>query len=418
MPYVILAAVFALLAQLAVYGFATAPEGVALAACDQLAKGADFFSQDWGTASVCAFMLKPVYLAAFALNGGDDGIFYLMRIIALGIDFALALVAYRTLSRSVDAAKALWTSLLFLACATVLSRLGDPFGLATAYAFTSLLCAWETYLDALADDGEATGYLRVFKPLLCGVFVISALAFSTVVGALVIVVLAATLVVALRARGASLLSTAWVACGAFLAIAVYLIIAMGYGDPGAVFAAIGRGLAAGLAPSSGLATIGVVVGFLGVGVFAASYLADALAAAAKLELALRIAGTALVAAASCISLCLMVLPAMQGGEHIGSGPAQELNVSAEEAAVYSDALDIAAKVSDSQSVFIAGDDAQWTYLLLPGKRDDAAAQWVLLTADADEVVAELDLANCGQIAANDSFQLYKRAGAIGSISQA
>lgn len=418
MPYVILAAAFALLAQLAAYGFATAPEGVALAACDQLAKGADFFSQDWGAASICALMLKPLYLAAFALNGGDDGIFYLMRIIVLGIDFALALVAYRILSRSVDATKALWTSLLFLACATVLSRLGDPFGLATACAFASLLCAWETYLDALADDGEATGYLRVFKPLLCGVFAISALAFSTVAGMLVIVVFATALVVALRARGASLLSTAWVACGAFLAIAVYLIIAMGYGDPGAVFAAIGRGLAAGLAPSSGLAIAGVVVGFLGVGVFAASYLADALAAAAKLELALRIAGTVLAVAACCISLCLTMLPAMQGGEHIGSGPAQELNVSAEEAAVNRDALDISDKVSDSQSVFIAGDDAQWAYLLLPGKRDDAAAQWVLLTADADENVAELDLANCGQIAANESFQLCKRASAIGSISQA
>lgn len=417
MPYVILAAVFALLAQLAAYGFATAPEGVTLAACDQLAKGADFFSQDWGAASICALMLKPVYLAAFAFNGGADGIFYLMRIIAFGIDFAFALVAYRILSRSVDAAKALWTSLLFLACATVLSRLGDPFGLATACAFASLLCAWETYLDALADDGEATGYLRIFKPLLCGVFTISALAFSTVVGVLVIIVLAAALVVALRARGASLLPTAWVACGAFLAIAVYLIIAMGYGDPGAVFAAIGRGLAAGLTPSSGLAIAGVVVGFFGAGVFAASYLADALAATGKVELALRIAGTVLAVAACCISPCLLMLPAMQGGEHIGSGPAQELNVSAEEAAAYSDALDISDKVSDSQSVFIAGDDAQWAYLLLPGKRDDVAAQWVLLSADADENAAELDLANCGQIAANDSFQLYKRARAIGSISQ-
>lgn len=418
MPYVILAAVFALLAQLAAYGFVTAPEGVALAACDQLAKGTDLFSQDWGTASICALMLKPLYLAAFALSGGDDGIFYLMRIIALVIDFALALVAYRILSHSVDAAKALWTSLLFLACATVLSRLGDPFGLATACAFASLLCAWETYLDALADDGEATGYLRVFKPLLCGVFAISALAFSTVVGVLVIVVLATALVVALRARGASLLSAAWVACGAFLAIAVYLIIAMGYGDPGAVFAAIGRGLAAGLVPASGLAIAGAVVGFLGVGVFTASYLADALAAAAKLELALRIAGTALVAAASCISLCLTMLPAMQGGQHIGSGSARELNVAGADAAVYNDARDISDKVSDSQSVFIAGDDAQWAYLLLSGKRDDVAAQWVLLSADADEVVTELDLANCGQIAANDSFRLYKRASAIGSIFQA
>lgn len=418
MPYVILAAVFALLAQLAAYGFVTAPEGVALAACDQLAKGADFFSQNWGTASVCALMLKPVYLAAFALNGGADGIFYLMRIIALGIDFALALVVYRILSRSVGAAKALWTSLLFLACATVLSRLGDPFGLATTCAFASLLCAWETYLDALADDGEATGYLRIFKPLLCGVFAISALAFSTVVGVLVIVVLATALVVALRGQAASLLSAVWVACGAFLAIAVYLIIAMGYGDPGAVFAAIGRGLAAGLAPASGLAIAGVVVGFLGAGAFAASYLADALATTGKAELALRIVGTALVAAASCISLCLMMLPAMQGGEHIGNGPAQELNVSAEEAAAYSDALDISDKVSDSQSVFIAGDDVQWAYLLMSGKRDDAAAQWLLLTSDADESTAELDLANCGQISANDSFRLYKRASAIGSISQA
>lgn len=416
MPYVVLAAVFALLAQLAAYGFPTVPEGVALAACDQLAKGTDLFSQDWGTASICALMLKPLYLIAFALNGGAEGIFYLMRIIALGIDFALALVVYRILSRSAGAAKALWTSLLFLVCATVLSRLGDPFGLATACAFTSLLCAWETYLDALADDGEATGYLRVFKPLLCGVFAISALAFSTVVGALVIVVLAVALVVALRAGSVSLLPAAWVACGAFLAIAVYLIIAMGYGDPGAVFAAIGRGLAAGLVPSSGLAIAGVVVGFLGAGAFAASYLADALASSGKAELALRSAGTALVAAASCISLCLTMLPAMQGGEHIGSGPAQELNVSAEEAAAYSDALDISDKVSDSQSIFIAGDDAQWAYLLLSGKRDDVAAQWVFLSADADENVAELDLANCGQIAANDSFRLYKRASAIGSIS--
>lgn len=418
MPYVILAAVFALLAQLAAYGFATAPEGVALAACDQLAKGVDFFSQDWGTASICALMLKPVYLAAFVLNGGDDGIFYLMRIIALGIDFALALVAYRILLRSVGAVRALWTSLLFLACATVLSRLGDPFGLATACAFASLLCAWETYLDALADDGEATGYLRIFKPLLCGVFAISALAFSTVAGALAIIVLAIALVVALRARSVSLLPAAWVACGAFLAIAVYLIVAMGYGDPGAVFASIARGLVAGLAPASGLAIAGVVIGFLGVGVFAASYLADALAAAAKLELALRIVGTALAVVACCISLCLTMLSATQGGEHIGNGPAQELNVSAEEAAVYGDVLDISDKVSDSQSVFIAGDDAQWVYLLLPGKRDDVAAQWLLLTADADESTAGLDLANCGQIAANDSFALYKRASAIGSISQA
>ena len=99
----------------------------------------------------------------------------------------------------------------------------------------------------------------------------------------------------------------------------------------------------------------------------------------------------------------------------GESPKQ---IFAEDAAVFGDALDISDKVSDSQPVFIAGDDAQWAYLLLSGKRDDVAAQWLLLPADVDENTAELDLANCGQIAANDSFQLYKRASAIGSISQA
>lgn len=418
MPYIVLAVVFALLAQLAYYGFAAAPEGLTLAACDQLARGVDFFAQDWGAASLGAVMLKPLYLAAFAINGGGEGIAYLMRIITLGLDFALALVAYRVLTCSIGSAKALWTTVVFLVFATVVSRLGDPFGLGTSCAFASLLCAWSTHLDAREDDGQATGYLRILKPLLCGAFAVSALAFSLVAGAFVAAVLIAALVYALRSQGVSLLPAAWVGCGAFLVIAVYLIIAMGYAEPGAVFASIARGLAAGVPSVFGVSLICGVVALLGAAGFVAAFFCLSLNAGEdSLERGFRIAATVLVAFACCGTLCVTALPAMQNGMRLVEGPGKELRVNAADAATYSDALEIAGKVSDAKSVCVAGGaDTQWIHLLAPGKRADDAAQWMIVPAALD--ASGLDLEAYGQLAANEGFALYKRASAIGTITQA
>lgn len=413
-PYIVLAVVFAALVQLAAYGFISPLESQTLAALDQLSKGADIFAGDWGRAAAFAPVLQPVYVLVTALCGGADGIVYTMRVLFVAVDFVVALVAYRVLAGTLERAASLFTALAYLVLVSCGVSLVGPYGIALTCAFAAGLFGRSAYLAALEDDGTSLGYLRVLRPVLAGFFFICAGLFSNSVGFACVFTLAVAAIFAAKSDAARFKTPlAWVLCGALLAAACYLLLALGYGDPGSVFCSLlsssdGRAhLNTGLVCEFGMIAL---LGSLAVSV--ANGKEKVSRAVALMALAFALVGAAILYVGTSI-------PALSAGSRIDAGPAKELVCAPADVQAYEEACELARK-ADGGSIYVVGDKGNdWAYLLFDGVCNDNEPAWVLKTGGTDDnpLKDALVLQNCGKIAGNETCELYRRASTIGSISQ-
>ncbi len=427
-PYIVLAAVFAVLASAASAGFATAGESSALAAAKQLACGGAFYAYDWDAAGLFAPLLQPVYMAAVALGAGTQGIFYLMRVLFIGVSFAVALVGYRILASRTHQLLALLASVGFLLAAGLLRDVFGVYGIALDAAYLALVlrCCIKDQLDA--DNGEATGYARVLAPVLAGFMGFIALLFSVWTALVLLLVFAASLACAAATKdSARLMQQAWIAAGFVLGMAVYLIIVLGLAEPPQLFASLASAMVASaceplsnadpvqLVCAAGLAMVVLAVLALKSSLVARRMHVLAVHASSTSSALLGIAALALAAAVLCPQLaCVFHEP------QIEYGPAQELHCSQDELYAYADAYVTVHDSASEGSVYVGGQgNNMWVYLLFDGVRDDNAPDWQLIVAPlaGDMAADDTQIAGYGMVDAAATCQLYKRAHEIGAISQ-
>lgn len=419
-PYIVLAAVFAALVQLAAYGFMTPMESSTLAVLDQLSKGADIYASDWGAAVLWAPILQPAYSLGLMFADSATGIAYSMRLIFAVIDFVVALVSYRVLSVGIGRVKGLLVAISYLILASNGTEVLGVYGLGITCSFVSLVFAWAMYRAQMGDDGLSTGYARVLRPVLVGFFAACSFAFS-ICPSLFCVVSLITLFTLLRAlpQKNNLYLFAWCLCGAMLAIAVYLILVLGYGDPQVVIEALVTAVGQNKINLFGakyklllmLAT--VVFSFVLLYQIRISRISDwERCGIVGLSFALVLAGS-IAQGVACI------LPVMQDGCYIAEGLAEGLVCKANDLDAYNDVIEMSSKVGDNESVdILCWEEDAWANLLFDNKRDDKNASWILVFNDySSRASNENLLQNCGKIAGNDTCSLYRRATTIGSITQ-
>lgn len=438
-PYLVFAAIFSVLAWASGYGFVERSESLALAACDQLAKSGDFYAQHWGSAALYAPLLQPVYSLLVTLNGGVDGIVYLMRIVFLAVDFAVALVAYRVLQPRLGREVALTLSAVYLFFAGTRTAECGPCNLGLTLAFVSMLFGYKTAEQAQQDDGTTTGYARILCPVLAGLIAMLSLAFAPEV----IIVVAGTLAVSIccvakSGRRDAVYLYLWVGAGALLGIVCYLLVVLGYGEPDQLFSAFTSGAQSDLYADGYWFQSRSIIASLFILVlvcFVAKSLNDNTFTQVNEPSAIWSYITPAVFA------LLLVLVALQpfitnGQSKLSGGPASGLSVASDDASVYEHAVELAKKVTDSKSVCVinnatAGETnvgrhgarstqtTQWAYLLLPGMRSDDGAEWVLVFSGklAIEPFPDGLSSSYGEIASSGQWHLYKRAGKIGAIAQ-
>ena len=427
-PYIVLAAVFAALASAASAGFATAGESSALAAAKQLACSGAFYAYNWGAAGLYAPLLQPVYMAAVALGAGTQGVFYLMRVLFVGLSFVVALVGYRILASRTHQLSALLASVAFLLAAGLLRDVFGVFGIALDAAYLALVLRCCIIDQLAADNGQATGYARVLVPVLAGLMGFVALLFSAWAALVLLLVFAASLARAAAAKDSTrLMQQAWVAAGFILGVAVYLIAVLGFAEPPQLFAALASAMVASvqeplactdpvqLACAAGLAMV----------VLAVLALKSSLAARHMHALATRASSiaSALLGIAALALAVAMLGPQLVRVYHepqIEYGPAQELHCSQDELCAYSDAYVTVRDSASAGSVFVGGQGSNmWMYLLFEGVRDDNTPDWQLIVAPlaGDTAADNMQIAGYGMVDAAATCQLYKRAHEIGAISQ-
>lgn len=418
-PYIVLAAVFAALVQLAAYGFMTPLESSTLAVLDQLSKGADIYASDWGAAALCSILLNSAYSATVALNGGlADGAVYFMRVLCIAVGFIVSLVAYKLVSARSSSVPALCLSAVWMVLVSSRASVVGIGGLGADCLLISVLLGWMAYADACDDDGTQTGYARILKPVSAGFFAVAALAFSAWMGLISLILIFARMFSSSCEGKRMAALVGWIASGMVLALACYFIVALGCGEPNAVLDAVGSGLWASLTFAD---THGVRL-LLSVALVVAS----AVACIVVLEIGdagrrhIRsgvLAAIGIVAVAAC---AVSVQPAMaSSSSKIEQGPGLGITCSSPQADRYQAALDMAAKAADGDSVYVDGSAADsWAYLLFRGVRSNEGASWVLVFNDCGTWLSGEDvLDNYGKIAGNDTCSLYRRATTIGSITQ-
>lgn len=426
-PYLILAMLFVAMASYASCGFATSLESNALAAASQMARGSSLYAAGWGQAAVCAPLLQPVYSAAVTLGGGVEGIFYLTRVLAAGIAFVVALAAYRGLVDALGSVKALIVAATFMLIACLAREGLGVYGIAPLAAFGSLALGLVAKRALVQDKGEASGYGRVLCPVLSGVLGLLAMLFSLWVGIVLIIVFAASAAIAaIYKQREGLFQLAWVAAGALLGAAVYLIVVLGLGEPSQVMGAIAASYAAqvpSIVSFSSMASMRALLSrlaFAAAVVLLLAFESDVVAGrfGQCADRAARIASTIVVILAA----AAVVLPAFGARltqMNIDQGPAKELSVDAATASLYADAVSLAQDANDATTVRIdGGESSRWAYLLFDAARDDESPQLVLAITEGsqdDQLAAQLD--GYGLIGNAPACQLYKRAGTIGAITQ-
>ena len=427
-PYIVLAAIFAVLASAASAGFAAAGESSALAAAKQLACGGTFYAYDWGAAALYAPLLQPVFMAASFLGGGNDGIFYLMRVLFVGVSFIVALVGYRVLSQHREPLFALLASAAFLLAACLLRDVFGVYDIALDAAFLALVLRCCIIEQLAADSGEATGYGRVLVPVLAGLAGFVALLFSFWAAIILLIVFAASLACAARAKDtARLAQQAWIAAGFVLGLAVYLIVVLGLAEPAQVFGALTAALGSSVCESLSYASPAQLVcaAVLAVAVLAVLALNSAHVANRMQEQASRISSiqNAFIGIAAFVLVIAVLCPqlaALYSDPHIEYGPAKELHCTQDELSAYADAYTIVSDTADDGSVFIddLSSSNMWMYLLFSGLRCDDAPEWQMIVQSfaSGSQDANAQIAGYGMVASSGACQLYKRAHEIGAIS--